>query len=202
MPFSIISLANILIVFKLTGFSCLPFWLKSKLKRSDTKLNGIKIKFRNSRYEKTQSVLICQNENSMAQYLRNNPSGVFSSESNSSNAYKTNNTTTRTLSCEKNTLSMKKLDSSSMYKRSLTMIPKYTEPSDCKDHQRCLSMPPRSISLKIKNEYSSPSFYGLNKTCSNSYISLMTTTNFTKRMKVYSRTTIILLTISTAYLIL
>ena len=177
--------------------SCLPIWVQSKLKRSNSELNHIKIKFRNSRYEPTQSVLISPNENSIGLNLRGNPS---ISESNSSIVYKTINTS-RTMSSEKNLLTKKKFDSSVMYKRSLTLIPKCRGNSSFNNDQ-ILSESRRSLSLKTKNEYSGPSFIGLSKNYSNSYISLMTTTNFTKRMKVYSRTTIILLTISTAYLVL
>jgi hypothetical protein len=184
-----------LIVVKLTGIPCLPSWIQAKLKRSNSELNEIKIKFKNNKYEQTQSILICQSENSMAQHLRGNPS---ISESNSSIIYKTSNTKMS----ENKSFSRKKFNCSPLYKRSFTIKSQLRGQSLYNNDQINASPSPRSVSLKINNESSPLSFNGLSRNLSNSYISLMTTTNFSKRMKVYSRTTITLLTISTAYLAL
>ncbi len=184
-----------MIVIKLTGIPCLPSCIQTKLKRSSSELNEIKIKFRNSKYEQTQSILIYQSENSMAQHLRGNPS---ISESNSSIICKTSNAKMS----DNKSFSTKKFNCSPLYKRSFTIKSQSRGQSCFVNDQKNTSPSPRSVSLKINNEPSPLSFNRLSRNLSNSYISLMTTTNFTKRMKVYSRTTICLLTISTAYLAL
>ena len=191
-PFSVISIANALIVFKLTGFPCLATLFRSKHKRDSSEFNEVKIRFikdeksNNKKNELTQSVFI---EYSTVQHPKREHSE--SRESNSSNFFKTNNTSK--LSNEKS-LSANQHPNLSSFKpfhmRSFKVLA---------NNRNLKNSSPRSVSLKINNECS---FAHLNKNKSSSYVSLMTTNNFTKRIKIYSRTTIILLTISTAYLIL